>query len=228
MKFLFTYRIGRNPLCQCCVLSTAHLTFLKQGWKKKDTLWRESPYNTKKKITLVMNKQWWNVYFFGVFRPRLGVPWENRGRRATPNSIVSLWTVSRKCCMERCAVYSRGVGLLRDHFHSLRLLKIPGSWRCSEGGLHPRASERGVRSSRVMGLTSRPPDKIPNYCGEMSECLPWLFVWKSFAFDWMFLLEALGPGRQPPRIRLEGSHPFGLPTLVESVRSLDLSLPSPL
>lgn len=163
--------------------------------------------------------------FFGVFRTSLGVPWENTGRTATTNSIVSLWTVSRNCCMGWCALYSRGVGLLRDHFQSLRLLKISGSWRPSVRRFHPRVSERGVRSLRVMGLTNRPRDKIPNYYRGTSVCLPWVFMWKSFDLDQMFLLELLIPQRQPPRTEV-GRIASIWPAQAAGVRCLDLSLPS--
>lgn len=162
-----------------------------------------------------MNKQWWNVHFLEYFRLGFGVPWENRGRRASPNSIVSLWTVSRKCCMERCAVYSRGVGLLRDHFQSSRLLKISGSWRVSVRrehftqewvrgewghGAHQKATRQKlqiVMEKRVCAC----PDCL---CGNP---LPWIKY-----FSWNHST----PRGSLQEIRLEGLHPLGLPKLLES------------
>lgn len=217
MKLLFTYRIGRILFCQCCVLTRAHLSCLKQGWKQRDTLWKDSLYSTKK-ITLVMNKQWWNVYFFGVSRPSLGVPWENRGRRATPNSIVSLWTVSRNCCMERCALYSEGVGLHRDRFQSLRLLKISGSWRPSVTREH--FTQEWVREewghSESWGSptgheteTQIITEKWARVCADClrGNPLPWIEC-----FSW----NHLAPGGSLLETRLEGAHPFGPLELAES------------
>lgn len=163
--------------------------------------------------------------FFGISWPRLGVPWENRGRRATPNSIVSLWPVSRNCCMEWCALYFGGVGLHRDRFQSLRLLKISGRWRPSVMREHFTQEWVRVRSFGVMGLTNRPRDEIPNYYGKVSVCLRRLFVWKSSALDWMFLLEPLDPQRQPPRNKA-GRITSIWPARAGWVRCLDLSLPS--
>lgn len=162
-----------------------------------------------------MNKQWWNVYFWEYFRPCLGVPWENRGRTA-PNSIVSLWTVSRNCCMERCALYSRGVGLLRDHFQSSRLLKITGrlsvkrehftlewvrgEWGYSESWGSPKGHETKLQITKEKRVCAC-PDCL---CGNP---LPWIkcFSWNHWT-----------PRDSIQEIRLEGLHPLGLPKLLES------------
>lgn len=64
--------------------------------------------------------------------------------------------------MKWYALYLEEGGLQGDHFQSFRLLVEPGDL-CNEGAFHPRASERGMRSFRVMGLKNRPRDDIPNY-----------------------------------------------------------------
>lgn len=156
--------------------------------------------------------------FFGISRPRLGVPWENRGRRATPNSIVSLWPVSRNCCMEWCALYFGGVGLHRDRFQSLRLLKISGRWRPSV--MREHFTQEWVRGewghSESWGSPTGHETKsqiiTEKWVCVCADCLcgnplPWIEC-----FSWNHST----PRGSLQEIRLGGSHPFGLLELVES------------
>lgn len=156
--------------------------------------------------------------FFGVSRPSLGVPWENRGRRATPNSIVSLWTVSRNCCVERCALYSEGVGLHRDRFQSLRLLKISGSWRPSVTREH--FTQEWVREEWGHSESWGSPtghetefqiitEKWARVC---ADCLCGNPLPRIECFSW----NHSAPGGSLLETRLEGVHPFGPLELAES------------